>query len=298
MTKNTFFIIGYCLALGLDYIIRKGYLGNTIKTKHLNFVEKSYFFIFIYNFIFNFYLVLIIEYLGFTFYLIDLNYDFNLEIFNNMADKNIKLPPEITGEVKDNTININHSNFNLSLSNTGASIIAAAMSSTGGAAAAYIVATKIPGGPGINTAAVIGKMVGVQATTVIMSKVLNKTNNNNYDANKSNFIANFLIDEQDKLNNINSNFPFNLLPEMNILINVNLLFLGIILNSFIVSKLTNYNYSKYIPQNRFGKIINILISKYIKIWSKNSKYVIIYSWIMIFVFTLVLKVAFYLILNN
>jgi hypothetical protein len=84
---------------------------------------------------------------------------------------------------------------------------------------------------------------------------------------------------------------------MDILLTVIIIFLFIIFNIFVVNKLININYKQYLPNNKVGKFLNFFINRYISIWGKTSKYLYIFSWVMIFIFTLVLKFAMYNILN-
>jgi hypothetical protein len=134
----------------------------------------------------------------------------------------------------------------------------------------------------------------MQANTAIMTNLFSDQNSN---SQGNNFLPNLFSREGDKLNNLYSDYPLNLLPEMDTLLSVILMFLFIILNIFIVRKLINMNYNKYIPNNKAGKILSLVISRYISIWSKASNFMLIYSWLMIFIFTIVLKFGMYAILN-
>ena len=62
-----------------------------------------------------------------------------------------------------------------------------------------------------------------------------------------------------------SDFPLNLLPELNIIINVELLYIYILINMYLVNLLIKFNYKKYIPNNRIGKILEYFIESYINL---------------------------------
>ena len=175
--------------------------------------------------------------------------------------------------------------------------LAAATSASGLAAAAAKVMRYVPVSLGDKWATGIVEVIAVQATTVLIknfiSDLMIPIQEKNY-----NFILKLNSDEENQQNNLFSNYPFNLLPEMNLLIDANLIFLSIIFNSFLVKKFINYNYSQYLPNNKFGRLLTMLIDRYIKIWSHTSNFLIYYCWIMIFLSTLVLKLSFYVILNN
>jgi len=112
------------------------------------------------------------------------------------------------------------------------------------------------------------------------------------------YSKNFISDIKNNNNNLYPDFPLNLLPEMDTLISVILLFLIIIFNVFVAHKLININYKKYIPNNKLGSIINFFLTRYIKIWNQSSNNLIIYSWLMIFAVTVLLKICMYYILNS
>jgi hypothetical protein len=96
--------------------------------------------------------------------------------------------------------------------------------------------------------------------------------------NKGNNSLEIINDLTDKF----TDFPLNLLPEINQLISAELIFLVIIFNVYSVEYITKIDYNKYIPDNRLGKIIKLFINRYIKIWSKSSKILLIISWIGLF----------------
>lgn len=102
----------------------------------------------------------------------------------------------------------------------------------------------------------------------------------------------------DSINNNFSDFPFNLLPEVNKLVDVELLFLIIILNIHVVKLLSKIDYNKYIPNNKIGNILTIIINRYITMWSKASSFILVISWIMLFICVIFLKISMFYILNT
>jgi hypothetical protein len=131
-----------------------------------------------------------------------------------------------------------------------------------------------------------------------MTKFFNSSNNNSDSVNK-NFIGNLLSNaNSDSINNNFSDFPFNLLPEVSKLVDVELLFLIIILNIHIVKLLSKIDYNKYIPDNKIGNILTTIISRYIIMWSKASSFILVISWIMLFICVIFLKISMFYILNT
>jgi hypothetical protein len=83
----------------------------------------------------------------------------------------------VRGSGSVGTVNINHPNMSVSVSGNNLSNIAASISAAGGATAGIKAAQAYPGPP--IAKAIVGGAVymGVQASTAIMSKVLNNINN-------------------------------------------------------------------------------------------------------------------------
>jgi len=83
-----------------------------------------------------------------------------------------------------------------------------------------------------------------------------------------------------KENIINLNeFPLNLIPDVQMLLLSAVIFYTVILNVKIVEFIISKNFIKYIPNNRFGNILNRIICRYITVWSKSSKFIIIWCYL-------------------
>lgn len=52
----------------------------------------------------------------------------------------------------------------------------------------------------------------------------------------------------------------------------------ILINIYIVKSLILINYNKYLPDNKLGHILNSIINRYIKFWSKSIKLALIVSY--------------------
>ena len=55
------------------------------------------------------------------------------------------------------------------------------------------------------------------------------------------------------------------------------MFLFIILNIFIVKYITSKDFNKYIPNNKVGNILKFFMNRYIILWSKSAKILLIVS---------------------
>ena len=94
------------------------------------------------------------------------------------------------------------------------------------------------------------------------------------------------------------NYPLNLLYDIETLVNVEVIVLMLLTNIFAVQYLINRDYTKYIPDNKFGKYLNIFLNKYIAItYSKSNKFIIglcVFNLIICIIFS---KVFLYYVMN-
>lgn len=98
------------------------------------------------------------------------------------------------------------------------------------------------------------------------------------------------------LDNKYPNFSLNLLPEMDKLVNAEILLLSIFLNMFIASQIIKIDYSKYLPDNKLGNILKTLIIRYIKVWSKSQNIMLIICWVILLICVMFSKFCLYHIL--
>lgn len=210
MTKFTLSSLFFILALIFDFIVRSNYLGITIKYYYLKLINKSYFTIYLLLFTIIFVLLTLLGYFDITlFQLIDVElFKFEVNRFSvlrsdgalttsdsstasstlesssntsnqlsNDSNKNININSSVTGTVNDGTLSVNTPQIHIKIPKEGVNNMAAAASSAGGAAMGFKVAQYVSGPPAIKLAAGIGVMAGVQASTAIMSKIFNNSNN-------------------------------------------------------------------------------------------------------------------------
>ena len=100
----------------------------------------------------------------------------------------------------NNNFNLNNPKISLTLSKEALNNAVAAGSSAGGAALGLKVAQYVSGSPATKVLAGVGSAKGVQATTAVMSKILNNNSNNNNDnKKKKNRHKRARVDESEKL---------------------------------------------------------------------------------------------------
>jgi hypothetical protein len=140
-----------------------------------------------------------------------------------------------------------------------------------------------------------------------MARVFNSYDSNLSTNNNKNKLINWfdgLSNNNNIISNLNDNslplndFPLNLLPQINQLATAELMYLFIILNIYIVKYITSLDYNKYIPENKVGNILKIIINRYIMLWSKSVKVLLIISWIGLFFCVIGSKIFLYYVLNS
>lgn len=292
-------LLSFVFFIILDYLIKNSYLGNSIKNFYFKFIGLNYFYIVFILTGIVFFIMMLFSYLGVSLICFD-NSLFDVDLFKFMSDSGIN-----NNTVKaDGIVNINP-NFNVSIPSSSLKNVAAGLSVAAGGTLALKTAQQVPGAQGVKVAAGAAVWLGSQALTVGVGKILNSNNSSNNNNNTNNF-TNWL-DGLSNTNNLNiisnlndrfNDFPLNLLPEINQLATAELMFLLIILNIFIVKYITSLDYNKYIPNNKVGNILKIFINRYIILWSKSVKLLLIVSWIGLFICVIGSKIFLYYVLNN
>lgn len=93
------------------------------------------------------------------------------------------------------------------------------------------------------------------------------------------------------------NYPLNLLQDINTLVNSELLIVVILINMFVVQYILTQDYTKYIPDNKFGRFVNFFLSRYIKVYSQSNKFIIGFCVLNLIVCIFFSKLFLYFIMN-
>lgn len=206
----------------------------------------------------------------------------------------------VTGHVNEGSVSINTPQMHLKIPTEGVNNLAAAASASGGAAIALRAAQHFPGTPTTKLAVGLGAMATVQLSTAAMSKLFNSSTTKGGNNFISNIFSNTSVDPSG-LNDKFPDFPLNLLPEVNGFINVQLLFLIIIFNMYLVKLLIKIDYTKhltFLSNSKIGSFILKIINRYVTIWSQSSNYILGLCWAILFYCTIFLKFCMYNIINN
>lgn len=191
---------------------------------------------------------------------------------NIKTDTNTASTSSNTGKVNinsDTKVVLNHPTAKVELPASSVNNLAGALSSAAGAGAAIKAMQHMPGGPGAKALAGGATMLAVQAASYGMSKVFNHESKKSDSKDiKKNIFDDSLSNNDNNLTSLNetsayNDFPLNLLPDINQLINAELIFLLVILNIYIVKFISKIDYNKYIFDNKLGIILKKIINRYI-----------------------------------
>ena len=264
------FLIFFCLALLSDHIILNKLNNKKVKYYYLHFRDNtSYITMKIIIFIVIFPIIYFFNIGSFSDFNIFEYLDIHLSVSEDSSDKaNIEL-----GKNSKVDVTINNPNGSIKVNGNAISHLAAALSSAGGATVAYKVAKNAPGTPTTKLAAGLFTMATVQGTTYVMSNILSKGNGNNKN-NLVSFLSNFYVSGSTL-----EDYPLNLLLGLNDLFYASLLGITILLNIYLARYFINKNYSKYIPNKYLGSILIKLLDRYTNIWSKTSKFLLVYIYL-------------------
>jgi hypothetical protein len=220
----------------------------------------------------------------------------------------LNLSPNLNNSLNNSAVNLNSvNNPNLTINSPNLSVsiptgalnnIAASLSATGGAVAAVKLALKIPGHPAARSITGAGVFLGVQSTTHAMSHLLNSNNNSN---DSNNYIGSGLstLFEKEKVLEQYSEYPLNLLPDINTFINVEILCIILLLYFYIFKLVIDYLNKKSFnfTNKRIEKIVLFIQNRYTTLWSKAQKIYNIILLVLLIHCIIMSKICMYYILN-
>lgn len=305
-------LFSFILISVLDYLIKNNYLGTGIKQVYLKFIGFSYFSIVLFLTFIIFLFLMLFQFFGISLICFDTWY-FDNDLINFMSDSNTSSGTSTststaptTNVNADANVTLNNPVVKVSMPASAVNNLAGAASAAAGASAALKAMQHIPGSPGTKAIAGAATMLAVQGVSYGMSKVFNSqssqsSNTNNTTKKLFNYLeSNISNNNNNNLTNLTelyNNFPLNLLPDIDLLITAELMFLSIILNIYVVKFISKIDYNKYIFDNKFGIILKKIINRYIIMWSKSVKFLLIFSWIGLFICVIFSKIFIYYILN-
>lgn len=156
------------------------------------------------------------------------------------------------------------------------------------------------GSPAVKVAAGVGVMAAVKTSTFILSKALNNNSNKNpKDPNVNNYIGELLNNtDSHLLADKYTEYPLNMLTDLNTLVNLEILVLIILFNVLLGELFTSVEFEKYLPKNRLGHLLLLILNRYKNIWATSKKFLLVSCLIISIICVFSLKLGFYFILNS
>lgn len=297
--SSSLFLITYIIVLIFDIILETYFKNKHFFHNYIQFINKYDFFTLYIILFVNIFLILTLFSTVFYTPLVQIRietsnlyignyvtYD-NISHFTNLFNNKI-----MTYDNKViNTLNINHLNDSIKILCNGVNTIYATTSLSGGAAIAATLIKKIKARiPALKLMVGLGVIAGVQLFTTFTANALSQISGNNItnisDAQplfKYLSLVNSYTDKGvnllndgfgDLLIKIYSDYPLSLLFELNRLINIEIIFMFILINIFLIKKVSKIDLKKYLPENKTGQIIENVIGRYIQTWSSISNYMV------------------------
>ena len=156
---------------------------------------------------------------------------------------------------------------------------------------------------GAKAALVIGSSLTAQAINITANKILqsssaSETKNKFILDNMSQFI-NEIVDNS-KNNNKYSEYPYNLIPDLNMYINIEIWFLiiltNVLLTAYLLEKKIDIN--KFIKNDKLRKLLNYMYNMYISVWSVSRNFIIIWCILMLFICICMSKLILFILLSE
>lgn len=245
------FISIFILFIFADSVIRSlpsenGSFSKKLKDSYFKFISLNYFTIFISLFV----LITIIFCILSLFYpslfpTTEIKFDINIEphsVFGQGNSQNAN-PNDISGKGVVGNINVNNplalgrlnTNVNISVAVPGLNSVAGAMAACGGVAGAAKVVQKFPGPPIVKAAVGAGTIILTGGTAALVGKFLKPSESSD---NSKNLIMD--LDFNSKNPEKYTDYPLNLLTDLDSIINAELFFLFALFYIYIVKGIINY----------------------------------------------------------
>lgn len=173
-------------------------------------------------------------------------------------------------------ININQPSTSITVPVESVKVVGTAITGAAGVSAGVRLAQQVPsiGGKAI---AVVGTAALAQALNLTANTIMSNQNNNN---NRNSFISNsFVSNTLSETNAKYAEYPLNLIPQLDTYVNIEFIFIFILINALLgnyISK-SNLHLDNYIKNKNILKFLNVILARYIKMWSISSKILIIWS---------------------
>jgi hypothetical protein len=202
-------------------------------------------------------------------------------------------------DASNSVINVQNPIANVSVPVEAAKIVSTSFSTAAGMKAGLELAKSIPSIGG-KAAVVIGTSLAAQAINITANKILNTSSSSD---TKNSFIPSQFINEiinNSKMNEKYSEYPYNLIPDLNMYVNIEIWFLIILINVLLTAYLLEkkIEINKFIKNDRLIKLLNYMYKRYISVWSVSRNLIIIWCILMLFLCIFMSKLILFILLSQ
>jgi len=217
-----------------------------------------------------------------------------LKIVLNMAENN-------TNPVLDackSLVNVQTPIVNVSVQVEAVYAASTAFSTAAGMKAGLDLAKIVPG-IGAKSTLVVGTTIVSQAINITANKLLKTSSEETKNNLISVKLSQFINLNNSKNNDKFSEYPYNLIPDLDMYINIEIWFLIILINVLLTAYLLEkkIDINKFITNDRMRKILNYMYNRYISVWSVSRNLIIIWCILMFILCIFMSKLILYIVLS-
>ena len=221
-----------------------------------------------------------------------------IKIELNMFDNSINPVVDATNSV----INIQKPIANISLPVEAAQIISTAFSTAAGMKAGLEFAKYIPN-IGATATIGVGTTITAQTVNITANKILGSSLSISETKNSiiPVYVFHFINENinNSKNNDKYSEYPYNLIPDLNMYINIEIWFLiilsNILLTAYLLEKKIDINI--FIKNERLRKLLNYMYNRYLMVWSISRNFIILWCILMLFLCIFMSKLILFILLS-
>jgi hypothetical protein len=227
----------------------------------------------------------------------NLSFNYNyLEIVLNMVENN----KDSVVDVSNSVVNVQNPVANVSIPVEAAKIVSTSFTTAAGMKAGLELAKNVPT-IGAKAAVVIGTTIAAQTVNITASKIIKTTS-----SNKNDFIPVDMFQffnenvDKSKIYEKYSEYPYNLIPDLNMYINIEIWFLIILVNVLLTAYLLEkkIEINKFVKNEKLRKFLNYMYNRYVSIWSVSRNLIVIWCILILFLCIFMSKLILFILLSE
>jgi hypothetical protein len=207
-----------------------------------------------------------------------ISFDWNsLKVVLSMTENNTN--PVV--DASNSVVNVKNPIANISVPLETAQVASTAFSTAAGMRAGLELAKNIPG-IGTKAAVIVGTSIAAQAVNIVANKILKSSASlgikKDFMPLYFNSVSQFINVNKNIDNEKYSEYPYNLIPDLDTFINIEIWFIIILINVLLTAYLLEkqIDINKFIKNERLRKLLNYMYNRYISVWSVSRNLIVIW----------------------